>query len=135
MDNAKQNLVIAEQKAKELLNAAEQKGLIVPGKSESELAEEIANLAKELFGIGNFWHKKIVRAGANTLHPYNGNPPDRVIQDDDIVFLDLGPVFNGWEADLGRTYVIGNDPLKLKLKKTQKMPGMKQTGGTPNRTI
>ncbi|MBK7374722.1 MAG: aminopeptidase P family protein [Chitinophagaceae bacterium] len=117
MDEVKQNLVFAEQKAKELFNTAEQRGLIIPGKSESELAGEIANLAKEFFGIGNFWHKKIVRAGANTLHPYNGNPPDRVIQDDDIVFLDLGPVFKGWEADLGRTYVIGNDPLKLKLKK------------------
>ncbi len=117
MDDVKQNLVFAEQKAKELFNTTEQRGLIVPGKSESVLAGEIASLAKEISGMESFWHKKIVRAGANTLHPYNGNPPDRVIQDDDIVFLDLGPVFNGWEADLGRTYVIGNDPLKLKLKK------------------
>lgn len=117
MDDAKQNLVIAEQKAKALFAAVEQRGLIVPGKSESELSSEIVTLAKVVFGIETFWHKKIVRAGVNTLHPYNGNPPDRVIQNDDIVFLDFGPIFNGWEADLGRTYVIGNDPLKLKLKK------------------
>jgi len=116
MNDVKQNLVIAEQKAKELFNTAEQRGLIVPGKSESELSAEIVNLAKEL-GIENFWHKKIVRAGANTLHPYNGDPADLIIQNDDIVFFDFGTVFNGWEADLGRTYVIGNDPLKLKLKK------------------
>jgi Xaa-Pro dipeptidase len=25
-------------------------------------------------------------------------------------FLDLGPVFDEWEADVGRTYVMGNDP-------------------------
>jgi len=117
MDEAKQNLVIAEQKAKELFNTVEQHGLLIPGKSESELSAEIVKLAKEHFGIEAFWHKKIVRAGANTLHPYNGDPPDLVIQNDDIVFLDFGPVFNGWEADLGRTYVIGSDPLKLKLKK------------------
>jgi len=117
MDEVRQNLLIAEQKAKELFTAVEQRGLIVPGKTESELASEIVTLAKTLFGIENFWHKKIVRAGANTLHPYNGNPADRVIQDDDMVFLDFGPIYNGWEADLGRTYVIGNDPLKLKLKK------------------
>lgn len=117
MDDAKQNLVIAEQKAKALFAAVEQRGLIVPGKSESELSSEIVTLAKVVFGIETFWHKKIVRAGVNTLHPYNGNPADRVIQDDDIVFLDFGPIYNGWEADLGRTYVIGNDPLKLKLKK------------------
>ena len=45
------------------------------------------------------------------------NPPDLIIQKDEILFLDFGPVFNGWEADLGRTYVVGNDPLKLKLKR------------------
>jgi Metallopeptidase family M24 len=117
MDHANQQLVIAEQKAKELFNAAEQRGLIIAGKSELELSGEIVKLAKDLFGIESFWHKKIVRAGENTLHPYNGNPPDLVIQHDDIIFLDFGPVFNGWEADLGRTYVIGNDPIKIKLKK------------------
>lgn len=117
MDDARQNLVIAEQKAKELFNTVEQRGLIIPGKSETELAAEIVTLAKEQFGIESFWHKKIVRAGANTLYPYSENPPDQVIQNDDIVFLDFGAIFNGWEADLGRTFVIGSDPLKLKLKK------------------
>ncbi len=108
MEDAKQNLVIAEQKAKELFSAVEQQGLIIPGKSETELANEIVALAKDQFGIESFWHKKIVRAGANTLHPYSGNPADLVIQNDDIVFLDFGPIFNGWEADLGRTYIMGN---------------------------
>lgn len=28
----------------------------------------------------------------------------------------FGPIIEKWEADLGRTYVIGNDPIKLKLK-------------------
>ncbi|HMK04366.1 MAG TPA: M24 family metallopeptidase, partial [Ferruginibacter sp.] len=116
MDDVKQNLVLAEQKAKELFNTVEQRGLIIPGKYESQLSAEIVKVAKEL-GIENFWHKKIVRAGANTLQPYNGDPPDLVIQNDDIVFLDFGPVFKGWEADLGRTFVIGSDPMKLKLKK------------------
>ncbi|MCR8557621.1 aminopeptidase P family protein [Mucilaginibacter sp. BJC16-A38] len=117
MKNAKQKLELAEQKAKELFNMAETRGLIVPGKSESELIKEVVELAKTEFGIENFWHKKIIRAGANTLQPYSGNPPDLVIQKDDLVILDFGPIFDGWEADLGRTYVIGNDPLKLKLQK------------------
>jgi Xaa-Pro aminopeptidase len=117
MTEAKQKLNLAEQKAKELFKAAEDRGLIVPGKSEKTLSEEIVSLARDVIGITQFWHKKIVRAGANTLHPFNGNPPDRVIQQDDILFLDFGPIFGGWEADLGRTYVIGNDPLKLKLKR------------------
>ena len=117
MNEEKQKLVLAEEKAKELFNAVVERGLIIPGKSERELTEEIVKLASDLFGIEQYWHKKIVRTGANTLQPYNGNPPDLVIQKDDILFLDFGPIFEGWEADLGRTYVIGFDPLKLKLKR------------------
>lgn len=117
MNKAKQKLVAAEQKTKELFDAVEERGLIVAGKTEQELAGEIVKLASELFSIDQYWHKKIVRTGANTLYPYNGNPPDLVIQKDDILFLDFGPIVGGWEADLGRTYVIGNDPLKLKLKR------------------
>ena len=117
MNEARQKLTLAEQKAKALFNAVAEKGLIVPGKSEQELTAEIINLARDHFDIDRYWHKNIVRTGPNTLHPYNGNPPDLVIQKDDIVFVDLGPIFQGWEADLGRTYVVGNDPLKLKLKR------------------
>ncbi|MEP6947644.1 MAG: M24 family metallopeptidase [Ginsengibacter sp.] len=116
MDDIKQKLALAEQKAKELFKAIEDGGLITPGKSERALNDEIVNLAGDVFGIEKFWHKKIVRAGANTMQPYSGNPPGVVIQDDDIVILDFGPVFDGWEADFARTYVIGNSPLKLKLK-------------------
>jgi Xaa-Pro dipeptidase len=57
-----------------------------------------------------------VRAGSNTLAPYDENPPDLTIGEDDIVFLDLGPVFEEWEADFGRTFVLGTDPIKLKLR-------------------
>ena len=42
--------------------------------------------------------------------------PDLVIQEDDILFFDFGPIIEDWEADLGRTYVIGNDLIKHKLK-------------------
>jgi Xaa-Pro dipeptidase len=33
------------------------------------------------------------------------------------IFLDLGPVFEAWEADFGRTFVLGDDPLKHKLRR------------------
>jgi len=117
MNEVTQNMILAEEKAKELFKTVEERGLIVPGKSESQLIDEIIQIAKEDFGIENYWHKKIVRAGINTLQPFSGNPPDRIIQNDDIVVLDFGPIFEGFEADLGRTYIIGNDPLKLKVKK------------------
>lgn len=109
--------MLAEQKAKDLFTAIEERGLIVSGKSEKELCEEIAQIARKDFGIEDHWHKKIVRTGINTLQPFIANPPDLIIQEGDIVFFDFHPVYEGWEADLGRTYVLGNNPLKLKMKK------------------
>jgi Xaa-Pro aminopeptidase len=116
MKETKWNLQIAQQQAKALFAAAEESGLIVPGKTESKLSEEIVALAKDVFGIESYWHKKIVRTGINTLQAFISNPPDLVIKPDDILFLDFGPIINGYEADLGRTYVLGNDLLKLKIK-------------------
>lgn len=117
MNNATQHLFLAEQKAKALFKAVEDRGLIVPGKSEQQLSEEIVQIAKADFNATDHWGKKIVRAGINTLQPYVSDPPNLVIQRDDIIFFDFHPVFEGWEADLGRTYVLGNDPLKLKIQK------------------
>ena len=111
-----QRLFDSEQKAKELFKAIEDKGLIIAGKTEKQLCNEILQLAKVDFGVENHWGKKIVRAGINTLQPYSSDPADILIQEGDIIFLDFHPIFEGWEADLGRTYVLGNDPLKLKIK-------------------
>lgn len=116
MTSTLDKLIEAEAKALELFNTIEERGLIAAGKTEKELNQEIFELAFELFGIEKYWHKRIVRAGANTLKPYDENPPDLIINDDDIIFFDFGPIFEDWEADFGRTYVLGNDPYKLKLK-------------------
>jgi len=115
MDNTRQNLLLAEQTAKELFEAVERAGLIIPGKSEKELNDEVVELAANVFGIDNFWHKKIIKAGVNTMQPYSADPPDRAIEDDDLVILDYGPIVNGYEADFARTYIIGQSPLKLKI--------------------
>ena len=116
MEIKKSRLMEAENIASQLFEEIVNSGLIAPGKTEKELNEEIFSLAGEIFGIEKYWHKRIVRSGSNTLLPYNENPPDLIIQHDDILFFDFGPVVEEWEADFGRTYVLGNDPYKHKLK-------------------
>jgi Xaa-Pro dipeptidase len=106
----------AQSQADSLFKMVESNGLIRAGVTEKQLNEEIYALAEKEFGVFKYWHKRIVRAGSNTLMPYDENPPDLTIQEDDILFLDLGPVFEEWEADFGRTFVIGSDPLKKKLR-------------------
>lgn len=109
-------LAHAENITLKLFDAVEKSNLIIPGKSEAQLSVEVCDLASEKFGIKEHWHKKIVRTGKNTLCIYPDNPPDEIIQDDDIVILDFGPIVDGYEADLGRTYVLGNNAAKLKIK-------------------
>jgi Xaa-Pro dipeptidase len=109
-------LLDAQSKAEQLFDEIEARGLIRPGITESTLNADIYALAEQMYGISTYWHKRIVRAGRNTLLPYAENPPDLTIGTDDILFLDLGPVFEKWEADFGRTFVLGSDPLKHKMQ-------------------
>ena len=110
-------LISAEKKAAELFKTIETRKLIRAGITEKELNQAIYNLAFELFGIKKYWHKRIVRSGKNTLYPYDENPENLQLQKDDILFIDFGPIFDAWEADYGRTYVLGNDPIKHQLNR------------------
>src|ERR1700744_5168012 len=81
------------------------KNLIRPGITESDLSKEIWQLGEKLHNVKTHLHKRVVRSGPNTLQPYAENPPDRTIGEDDILFVALGPVFEAWGADFGRTFV------------------------------
>ena len=115
ISDLEQGLLDAQSKAKQLLREIEDKNLIVVGVSESEITEKIYQLAFELFGTKKHWHKRIVRSGENTVLAYSANPPDRILQNGDLVYVDLGPVFDEFEADIGKTYLLGGNPDKEKL--------------------
>jgi Xaa-Pro aminopeptidase len=114
-DKAAKSLLEAQEKAKALFEEVVSRAMIAPGKLESELTNEIHELARSRFGVRRHWHKRIARAGENTMLTYYDQAEDRRIADDDVVYLDLGPVFEAWEADFGRTYVLGSDPAKHRL--------------------
>jgi Xaa-Pro aminopeptidase len=114
-DDRAAGLLAAQNSALALFREIE-RSLLRPGLTERALSREVHELAAAMFGVKAHWHKRVIRSGANTLMPYNESPKDRAIQEDDILFVDLGPVFEAWEADFGRTYVLGNDPAKLRLR-------------------
>lgn len=111
-----ERLLAAQERAVALFEAVQDRGIIRPGVWDTEASDAIRDLAAELFGVEKHWHKRIVRSGPHTMLAYPENPPDRQITDDDIAFGDFGPIFDGWEADFGRTWVIGDDPTKLRLR-------------------
>lgn len=110
-----QSLWDAQLKAKALFAAVIERGLIAPGVLESQLSKAVHELARELFGLKRHWHKRMVRSGPNTVLGYYEPAPDRRLEADDMVYLDFGPVFADWEADLGRSYALGSDPRKHQL--------------------
>ncbi len=112
----------AQAKAVALFDEIERRGMVRPGVGERQLSDEIRDLAADMFGVTRHWHRRVVRAGENSLLPFHADPPDRVMADDDIAYLDLGPIFEEWEADFGRTFVLGDDPDKLALRDA--LPGV-----------
>ena len=84
-------LETAERRAETLFDEIERRELIRAGRTEREIEQEIYAIALQQFGVEKHWHKRIVRAGANTLTIAADNPPVRNIESNDIVYVDLGP--------------------------------------------
>jgi Xaa-Pro aminopeptidase len=82
---------------------------IGPGMAESD-ALALARRVLRDAGLLRGWHAIHVRFGTNTLKNF-GEPsePGVVLGDDDIYFIDVGPVWKDWEADAGETFVVGDD--------------------------
>ena len=114
-DVRRAELEAAQARALRLFDAIERDGLIRAHVSERQVEDEIGVLAAREFGVEKHWHRRLVRTGPNTLATASDNPPVRVIAQDDIVYVDLGPVFESWEADIGRSYALGDDPGKRRL--------------------
>lgn len=108
-------LLAAQAKAVTLFESIEAAQLIKPGRTEREVEEDIFELARIELGVEK--HRRIVRAGSNTLTIASDHPEARMIAPEDTVYVDLGPVFEEWEADVGRTYALGGEEDKKRLVK------------------
>ena len=83
---------------------------IRPGMRESEGVEFAKTILKDL-GLLRGWHGVYLRFGANTRLTYwDKDAPDVLLGDNDIFYIDIGPVWEKWEGDGGDTFVVGNDP-------------------------
>ncbi len=82
-------------------------GIAAAGKSEKDIDKETFKLGASKYGTQRHWHERVIRGGENAVYPLYIKRPNAILQEDDIYFVDLGPVFQHIEADFGRTYVIG----------------------------
>lgn len=81
-----------------------------PGQTEKDI-EEIANKLFVEYGAEKKWHPSKLRFGVNTLKSFREvSEPNVVLKENDIFFVDIGPVFYGHEGDCGKTFTLGNNP-------------------------
>lgn len=91
------------------------KNMIHPGITEKEAIKK----ANEYFadhGVRKFWHKTHIRFGESTIlsfdDPYFENT---LLKENDIFYIDVGPVWDGIEGDCGKTFVIGENDNHKKI--------------------
>ncbi len=83
---------------------------IRPGMTEGASRLLASEILKKL-GMDRIWHPTIVRFGEGTLKVFKQlSDPERVLEERDIFFVDIGPVWREHEGDAGDTFVVGDDP-------------------------
>jgi methionyl aminopeptidase len=82
--------------------------------------EDAAAMARDVLGSMSMrkgWHRVIVRFGPNTTKDFMAkSEPGVVLGEQDIFFIDIGPVYEDTEGDAGETFVFGDDPEHHKAK-------------------
>jgi Metallopeptidase family M24 len=80
--------------------------------------EDAVAMAKDFLasqGMLRGWHDVYVRFGSNTTKTFGAaSDPGIVLGEDDIFFLDIGPVWQQWEGDGGETFLTGSDAEMVK---------------------
>lgn len=87
-----------------------------PGITESQ-AREKAKAVFDAHGITRLWHNPYIRFGNHTIYTFmDVIKDDNILQEEDIAFIDIGPIVGEIEGDVGHTLVFGDNPLFHRLK-------------------
>lgn len=81
-------------------------GLLRPGRTEREVARDLAELMRAHHDRVGF---VIVAAGEHSASPHH-EPSERPLRAGDVVLVDLGGVRDGYWSDCTRNYVLGDPP-------------------------
>ncbi len=111
---------VSEKFSSELLISAQKKTWALVRELASKLAagwtEEQAQKEMDVMfareGAEKKWHPSKIRFGANSTKSFRElSEPGVVLKENDIFFIDIGPVFFGHEADCGQTFVLKDNQL------------------------
>lgn len=88
---------------------------IKPGMTETDgikiLNDELSSL-----GVEKFWHPTKFRMNSNTTKSFRDASDEVILKNNDLFFIDIGPIFYNHEGDYGETFVVGNLEEHIYLK-------------------
>lgn len=102
----------AQEKTRQLVR--EFSMLIHPGMDEAE-GKKLLEKFMDDSDLEKRWHPTKFRMGPNTTCNFRDNSIPYTLSQNDIFFVDIGPVYFDHEGDYGETFVVGNDPALKKL--------------------
>lgn len=80
--------------------------------------EDAVQMARDILAESDMvrgWHDVYVRFGSNTLKTFGAaSDPGVVLNDNDVFFIDIGPVWGDFEGDGGETFTVGEAPEMAK---------------------
>lgn len=80
------------------------------GMLEEDANKLVVDTLKEM-GATKAFHKPYIRFGSNTTITFGADSvPGVRLGKDDIFFIDIAPVWDGYEGDAGDTFVTGSNP-------------------------
>ena len=88
-------------------------GLIL-GRTERQIAQELERRMID-HGADGLAFATIVASGPNSAIPHH-SPTSRRIEVGDLLTIDFGAMFNGYHADMTRTFVVGRDPAPWQIE-------------------
>ena len=84
------------------------------GMTEEDVVAISRRVCEELGGTKH-WHMPKIRFDQNTLLNFSErSEPGVTLGEESIFFIDLGPVFDGYEGDVGASYAMGKDAEKIR---------------------
>lgn len=97
---------ISQKKGWEILFQLKEK--IQAGMTEADAREVYKHILKQN-KIEKNWHPPKIRFGPNSTKSFKEiSDESYILKCDDIFFLDIGPIIDGYEVDVGKTFQIGN---------------------------
>lgn len=96
----------AKRKTKEVVQIVASK--VETGMSEKDGVTLINTILKD-YSCEKFWHPHKFRIGRNTTKAFREVSEENIqMKQNDIFFIDIGPVFENHEGDYGETFIHGN---------------------------